>query len=46
MGETAVLVRMEQEEKQKELHTKQKEMSEAIINLQSDIIEQDGVNKT
>jgi hypothetical protein len=37
---------MEQEEQQKKIHTEQKELAEAIKNLQSDIIEQDSVNKT
>jgi hypothetical protein len=46
MGETAVLVRLEQEEKNVAVHKLWKEMDGEITQLQSDILDQNDLNET
>ena len=46
MGETAVLVRLEQEEKNAAVHKLWKEMDGEITQLQSDILDQNELNET
>jgi hypothetical protein len=45
MGETAILVRLEQEEKNKNVAAQMKDMDDEITQLQKDILDQDGLNK-
>jgi hypothetical protein len=45
MGETAILVRLEQEEKNKNVAAQMQEMDDEITQLQKDILDQDGLNK-
>ena len=46
MGETAVLVRLEQEDKNVAVHKLWKEMDGEITQLQSDILDQNDLNET
>jgi hypothetical protein len=45
MGEAAVLVRLEQEDKNKNVAAQMKDMDDEITQLQKDILDQDGLNK-
>ena len=45
MGESAVLVRLEQEDKQKKCTEKLKELDNDIQQLQRDVVDQDAINK-
>jgi hypothetical protein len=45
MGESAVIVRLEQEDKNNKVAAQMKEMDDEVTQLQKDILDQDGLNK-